>query len=60
MQRGGGGMRGPPDNVSQGHRVGTRIDRFARECQIPPECPGVLVITGHFLFGDADRGGMFR
>ena len=55
----GGGMRGPPYNVSQEHRAGTKIDGFARKCQIPPECPGVLVITGHFLFGDADNAERF-
>ena len=59
MQRGGGGMRGPPYNVSQEHRTGTKIGGFARKCQIPSECPGVLVITGHFLFGDADRAERF-
>ena len=52
-------MYGPPDNVSEVHRVRTRIDCFARERQIPLEYPGVLVITGHFLFGDADRVGHF-
>ena len=55
----GGGMRGPPDNVSLEHRVMTRINKFAQKCQIPPEHPGVLVITGHFFFGDADRAGRF-
>ena len=55
----GGGMHGPPDNVSPEHRVMTRINKFAQKCQIPPEHPGVLVITGHFRFGDADRAGRF-
>ena len=55
----GGGMYGPSDNVSQEHRVRTKIDGFARKCQIPPGEPGVLVITGHFLFGDADHAGRF-
>ena len=55
----GGGMLGPPDNVSPEHRVRVRINRFVHKGQIPPEHPGVLVITGHFLFGDADRAGRF-
>ena len=55
----GGGMRGPPDNVSPEHRVRARINKFVHKGQIPPEHPGVLVITGHFLFGDADRAARF-
>lgn len=55
----GGGMRGPPDNVSPEHRVRARINKFVHKGQIPPEHPGVLVITGHFLFGDVDRAGRF-
>lgn len=55
----GGGMRGPPDNVSPEYRVRARINKFVHKGQIPPEHPGVLVITGHFFFGDADRAGRF-
>ena len=52
MPKGGGGLHGPPDNARQEHRVKTRINKVAREHQIPSEYTGVLVITGHFLFWD--------
>ena len=53
------GMLGPPDNVNPEHRVRVRINGLVQERQIPPEHPGVLVITGHSGFGDADRADRF-
>ena len=55
----GGGMLGPPDNVSPEHRVRVRIDKFNREGQIPQGNFGILVITGHAIFGGADNAERF-
>ena len=54
MPQGSYGLSGPSDNVKQEHRVRIRINRFAKEHQIPPEETGVLVLAGDFFFGGAD------
>ena len=54
-----GGLCGPSDGVSEGHRTRIRIDRFARERQIPPEATGILVLAGQFLFNGTGDVGRF-
>ena len=54
MPRGSGGLCGPSDNVRQEYRIRIRINRFAKELQIPPEETGILILAGQFLFHDAD------
>ena len=55
MPRGGGWMYGPPHHASPERRVRDRINKLARERQIPPDRAGVLAVKGPFLFADADR-----
>ena len=52
VPKGSGGLYGPSDNVRQEYRTRIRINRFARELQIPPEETGILVLAGQFLFHD--------
>ena len=55
MPRGwSGGMYGPPYHTRVERRVRDRINKMARERQIPPDRTGVLAIKGSFLFADAD------
>lgn len=54
MSRGGGWMYGPPYHTSPERRVRARINKLAREGQIPPDKIGVLAVKGQFLFADAD------
>lgn len=51
---GGGGMYGPPYRAREERRVGDRINKIAKERQIPPDRVGVLVVQGSFHFGNAD------
>ena len=50
----GSWMSGPKDNVRQEYRVRMKINNFAKKQQIPLDEIGVLVLTGQFLFQDAD------
>lgn len=49
-----GGMYGPPYHTRVERRVRDRINKMARERQLPPGETGVLVVKGPFLFADAD------
>ena len=49
-----GGMYGPPYHTRVERRVRDRINKMARERQIPPGETGVLMIKGPFFFADAD------
>ena len=53
MPQGTYGLSGPSDNVRQEYRVRLRINKFAKEHQIPLEETGVLVLAGDFYFGNA-------
>ena len=55
MPQGSYGLSGPSDNVRQEYRVRLRINRFAKERQIPPEETGVLVLAGDFFFGGTNE-----
>ena len=47
-------MYGPLYHTSPERRVRERINKLAREGQIPPDKIGVLAVKGQFLFADAD------
>lgn len=53
MQRTAGWMAGPPHHMTQERRARDRINKVARESQIPPDRTGVVVVRGPFLFADA-------
>ena len=54
VSRGGGWMYGPPYHTSPERRVRDRINKLARERQIPPDKIGILAVKGSFLFADAN------
>ena len=54
VPRGGGWMYGPPHHITPERRARDRINKLAREHQIPPDKIGVLAVKGQFLFADAD------
>ena len=54
VPRGTHGLSGPSHDGRQEHRVRSRIANFARNCQIPTNKTGVLVISGDFFFDGAD------
>ena len=47
-------MYGPPHHTTPERRARDRINKLARERQIPPDKIGVLAVKGQFLFADAD------
>lgn len=49
-----GGVYGPPYRTREERRVRDRINKMAKERQIPPGETGVLVVKGPFLFADAN------
>ncbi len=50
IRKGNHGFMGPSDNVRQDYRVKIRIDKFAKEKQIPTNKMGILVLVGNFSF----------
>lgn len=54
IRKGNHGLLGPTDNVRQDYRVKIRIDKFAKEKQIPVDKMGILILVGNFSFWGLD------
>lgn len=54
IRKGSHGLLGPADNVRQDYRVKIRINKFAKEKQIPVDQMGILVLVGNFSFWGLD------
>lgn len=54
INMGYGGLVGPPDGVRQEYRVKIRLDRLAKEKQIPTEKSGLVVLVSDFNFWKID------
>lgn len=54
IRKGSHGLLGPSDNVRQDYRAKIRIDKFAKEKQIPIDKMGILVLVGNFSFWGLD------
>ncbi|MCH8914420.1 MAG: hypothetical protein IIA82_00990 [Thaumarchaeota archaeon] len=50
LRKGNHGLLGPSDNVRQDYRAKIRIDKFAKERQIPTDKTGILVLVADFSF----------
>jgi len=55
IRKGNHGLLGPSDNVRQDYRSKIRIDKFAKEKQIPINKMGILILVADFYFWNLEH-----